>query len=258
MKLFKWLPLILLFSCIDIITQTTHYNSLYFQGGSWMAIERMDSMKMEDASYDFTLQFWVSGSDVYSSDAPALFSLVDPQDNIKLALFRDSGKPSAITAIVNSIIFDTVMDELDWEDSDEFYLISILFSEENGLKGFINDDVFLDMPNESVIVSETKLMIGARISETLYPDHFWYGYIDEIRLWNTLLADSTIQFQATHPSKLGDYYRYSYLDSLIGIWRFNLSEATATIIDESDHGYDGTIYTLNNNYFIKLSEKGAQ
>ena len=86
-------------------------------------------------------------------------------------------------------------------------------------------------------------------------------------LRNTRLAKSTIQFQAAHPDKLGEHYRYTdangieidtYLDSLIGIWRFNLSDLTATIIDESGNGNDGTIYTYDGNYSIELSEKGAQ
>ena len=40
--------------------------------------------------------------------------------------------------------------------------------------------------------------------------------------------------------------------------RFNLLDLTATIIDESGNGNDGTIYTYDGNYSIELSEKGAQ
>ena len=76
MKLVKWLPLILFFSCIDIFIQTTPYNSLYFTGGSWIEFPRIDAMKMASTTNDFTLQFWVSGGEVSTNEAPALFSLV--------------------------------------------------------------------------------------------------------------------------------------------------------------------------------------
>ena len=263
MKIFNWFILILFFSCIDVITQTSFYHSLYFQGGSWMEIAIMDSMKIGTDSNDYTLQFWVSGVEVDTNEAPAFFSLIDPKDNIKLALFRDPHEPSSINTVVNSDLIDTIMNELDgndsldWNDEDEFYLISILFSDSLGLKGYVDSTPFLNT-NDLVTVGDTKLMIGTKANEErTILENFWYGYMNEIRLWNTWLSDSTIQFQSEHPDKLGDYYRYTYHDSLIGLWRFNLLDPTATIIDESENGHHGTIYTLPN-YSIELSEKGAQ
>jgi len=248
-----------------MITQKSFYNSLYFQGGSWMEIAIMDSMKMGANSNEFTLQFWVSGVEIDTNEAPAFFSLIDPQDNIKLALFRDPQEPSAINTVVNSTPIVTRINNIDWTDSDKFYLISILFSNSRGLRGYVDNTMFLNR-NDPVEIGDTKLMVGvkANIGRTIL-ENFWYGYIDEIRLWNTWLADSTIQFQVDHPDKIGEFYRYTvdgveidtYLDSLIGLWRFNLSEATATIIDESKHNNDGPIYTLEN-YSIELSEKGSQ
>ena len=267
MKIFNWFILILFFSCIDVITQTSfYYHSLYFQGGSWMEIAIMDSMKIGTDTNDYTLQFWVSGVEVDINDAPAFFSLIDPQDNIKLALFRDPREPSSINTVVNSALINTTMNELDWHDSNEFYLISILFSAKLGLKGYVDSTIFLDEANHLVKVGDTKLMIGTKANEErTILENFWHGYMNEIRLWNTWLSDSTIRFQAAHPDKFSEFYRYTvdgididtYLDSLIGIWRFNLSEATATIKDESEHGHDGTIYTLPN-YSIELSEKSVQ
>jgi len=269
MKILKWFPVLLFCSCIDMITEFTFYNSLYFQGGSWIEIAPLDSMKMGDGSNDFTLQFWISGSDEYANDGPAMFSLIDTQDTIKLALFRDSGKPNAINTIVNSVFIDTVINEptweLDWTNDDEFYLISILFSDSLGIKGYINSTIFLDR-NDLVKAGDAKLMIGTKANEErTILGNFWYGYMDEIRLWNTWLDDNTIQFQIEHPDKFGEYYRYTvdgeevetYLDSLIGLWRFNLYEATATVPDESSQVHNGTIYTLPN-YSVELSEKCAQ
>ena len=96
-------------------------------------------------------------------------------------------------------------------------------------------------------------------------ENFWYGYIDEVRLWNTLLADSTIKFQSEHPYKLGENYRYTineieintYLDSLIGIWRFNFEEPHSVIEDDSGYNNDGIIYTLSG-YSVELSKNGTR
>ena len=275
MKLVKWLPLILFFSCIDIFIQTTPYNSLYFTGGSWIEFPKIDDMKMDSTANDFTLQFWVSGGEWDVNEAPALFSIVDPVNMIKLALFRDMGNNNIITIQVNNCGFQTdTIAALDWSDPDNFNLISFIFSDTELLKVYVNE-VYINQDSQcpennadSIDVSNASLMFGVVANrEYRVLENFWYGHVDEMRLWNTRLADSTIQFQVEHPDKFGKYYRYTdaddekimtYLDSLIGIWRFNLSELTATIADESGYGNDGIIYTYDRNYSIELSEKGIQ
>ena len=263
MKLLKLMPLLLILSCIDLITQETRYNSLNFQGGSWIELAQIDSMKLE--SNDFTLQFWISGGEVDTNEAPALFSLIDSSDNITLALLRDPNQQNKITTVINSHVSKHEMSGLDWSDSDNFYLISLLFSDNSDVKMYI-DSTSKDL-EERINLGGEKLIISAMANEkrTLL-ENFWYGYIDEVRLWNTLLADSTIKFQSKHPDKIGENYRYTdengkeintYLDSLIGIWRLNFEEPNTAIEDDSAYDNDGIIYTLTG-YSIELSEKGAQ
>ena len=129
MNLIKLLPLLLLFSCIDMFIETTPYNSLYFTGGSWIEFPRIDSMRMASTANDFTLQFWVSGGEVSTNEAPALFSIVDSQKNLKLALLRDTGENNSITTIVNDDYSQiNGIDNLDWLDSDNFNLISLFMN----------------------------------------------------------------------------------------------------------------------------------
>ncbi len=255
MRLFKILPILLLFSCIDLMIQEEKINSLYFTGGSWIEFAKIDSMKLE--SNDFTLQFWVSGGEVDTNEAPAIFSIIDSTDEITLAVLRDANQENSITTIINSTVGKEEYSWLDWSDPDNFYLISLLFSDSKGLKIYINDSNIIN--SESLIdVGGNKLNVGAIVNkDRTILENFWYGYIDEVRLWNTLLADSTILFHYAHPEKLGDYYRYSYYDSLIGLWRFNWDKPLYTIEDESDFNNDGIIYTLKG-YSVELSEKGAQ
>ena len=255
MRLLKLLPVLFLFSCIDLIIQEEIYNSLYFTGGSWIEFAEIDSMKLE--SNDFTIQFWVSGDDVNINEAPAMFSIIDPNDDITLAILRDVNQKNSITTIINSAVGKQEYNGLDWSDPDNFYLISLLFSDTTGLKIYINGSTILSS-GSLLDVRGSTLNIGAIVNEDrTILENFWYGYIDEIRLWNTRLADSTISFQYAHPNKLGDYYQYSYYDSLIGLWRFNWDKPLSTIEDESDFDNDGTIYTLKG-FSVELSEKGTQ
>ena len=168
MRLLKLLPLLLMVSCIDLITQKTVYNSLYFKGGSWIEMARIDSMKLE--SNDFTLQFWVSGGEVDTNKAPSLFSLIDPQDSIKLALLRDRGKTNTITIVINSeTLPPKEINGLDWSDPDNFYLISFLFSDTKDIKIYLNDTNLIEpdfLPPESRLnVGDAKLMLGALVNE---------------------------------------------------------------------------------------------
>ena len=274
MKSIKWILLVFSFSCIDMIIQDNKYNSIYFNGGSWIDCAQIENMKLSPSANEFTLQFWVSGSDIEVVEAPALFSIATSNEETKLTMFRDAGSSSTFTIEVNDerikqITTDQV--ELDWSDPNNFYLISLLFSENTDLKVYINkeklNNIDIDTGNAGPIdVGDASLMFGV-VANTGYNvlESFWYGYIDEIRLWNTLLSEETIQFQYEQPNKFSKNYRATedgeeiptYLDSLIGLWRFNLTNATTTMIDESGNGNDGTIYTLPN-YSIELSEKGVQ
>ena len=257
MKLWKYLPIVLFFSCINLFIQETQYNSLYFTGGSWIEMARLDSMKLATAANDFTLQFWVSGGEVDTNEAPAMFSIIDPNNNTTLAIFRDVNQKNSITTIINSEVGKQEYNELDWSDSDKFHLFSFNFSDTKGLNIYINDSKILSS-GSLLDVKGSTLNVGAKANkDRTILENFWYGYIDEVRLWNTRLADSTISFQSIHSEKLGDYYRYSYYDSLIGLWRFNLATPNTTIEDESDFNNDGIIYTLEG-YSVELSEKGVQ
>ena len=266
-KILKFLPLLLLLSCIDLIIQEEKYNSLYFTGGSWIEMALLDSMKMATTSNNFTLQFWVSGGEVDTNKAPALFSIVDSTDKTILALLRDINKQDKITTVINTRVINSDVNGLEWSDPENFYLISILFSDNSNVKIYVDSNaVSIDVEDKINLAGEI-LVVGARANEkrTLLKN-FWYGYIDEIRLWNTILTDSTIKFQSEHPDKLGDNYRYTdgngneistYLDSLIGIWRLNFEEPLTLIEDDSRYNNDGIIYTKAG-YSVELSEKGAQ
>ena len=267
MKLWKYLPMIFFLYCTDLFIQETQYNSLYFTGGSWIEMARLDSIKMSAAANDFTLQFWVSGGEVDTNNAPTLFSIVDSTDTTTLALLRDINKQDKITTVINERVINSDVNGLEWSDPENFYLISILFSDNSNVKIYVDSNAVPIDVEDKINLAGGILVVGARVNkDRTILKNFWYGYIDEIRLWNTILTDSTIKFQSEHPDKLGDNYRYTdengneiptYLDSLIGIWRLNFEEPLTNIEDDSAHDNDGNIYTLSG-FSVELSEEGAQ
>ena len=267
MRIFKLITILLLFSCIDLITQKSQYNSLYFSGGSWIDLQQMSSMKIDPTANKFSLQFWVSGGQVNTNEAPALFSLIDESGVIILSLLRDPNVNNRLTTVINSQVYSEDVNNIDFSNADNFYLVSLIFSNNSNVKVYIDSTLLKINLNSSINIDSEMLIVGAMANEQrTILENFWYGYIDEIRLWNTLLSESTIKFQSEHPDKIGDHYRYtkedgieipSYLDSLIGIWRLNFENPQAIIEDDSGYDNDGSIYTLTG-YSVELSIKGAQ
>ena len=265
MKIQIYILVIFFFACIDIITDDLIYNSLLFSGGSWIELEQLNKMKINDQSNNFSLQLLIAGNGENINEAPALFSITDENGKIILSLLRDPNMNNKIITIVNSKIGEINMDNLDFSNSDKFYLITLQFSNNNSVKAYI-DSTSYDLEGGEINFSSETLIIGAIANQQrTILENFWHGYIDEIRLWNTHLADSTITFQSRNPHKLGDHYRYtnsygeeipSYLDSLLGIWRLNYKDPQIVIEDESNNN-NGYIYTLDG-YSIELSEKGAK
>ena len=62
----------MLFGCINFITNSDTYNSLYFQGGCWIEYPKIENMRMGESQNDFTLQFWVSGEEIDTNEAHAI------------------------------------------------------------------------------------------------------------------------------------------------------------------------------------------
>tara|TARA_Y100001968_G_C19412434_1_gene747076 strand:- start:188 stop:994 length:807 start_codon:yes stop_codon:yes gene_type:complete len=268
MKIYMLLLILLLTSCIDLIVQEINYNSLFFSGGSWIELQKMNSMSIDPSADKFSLQFWISGGEVDTNEAPALFSLITSSGNIILSLLRDPNVSNRITTIINSQVDYIDVNNIDFSDEDNFYLISLIFSNNSNVKVYIDSTKIISSDQNNLInFDDEMLIVGAIANEQrTIIENFWYGYIDEIRLWNTHLSDSVITYHTKYANKLGDHYRYtdingneipSYLDSLIGIWRLNFTQPQIIANDDSGFNNNGSIYTLSG-YSIELSKKGAE
>ena len=83
------------------------------------------------------------------------------------------------------------------------------------LKVYVNDKQQSLSNADLIDVDDANIMLGVVANLNYSPlENYWYGYVDEMRLWNTRLATSTIQFQAEHPDKFGKHYRYTDVDGV--------------------------------------------
>ena len=96
-----------------------------------------------------------------------------------------------------------------------------------------------------IINDETmKPIIGAIINNNNNPENLWYGYIDEVRLWDIALHDTTINFHNQYPTKLSSSYNDHYLLALNGLWDFRINTSEDNINNIFQDVNDNLIYTI--------------
>ena len=91
--------------------------------------------------------------------------------------------------------------------------------------------------------------------------NLWYGYIDEIRLWETSLTQEVVDFHYEYPDKVSSSYNEQYLEHLMGLWDFKintLGEDNPSHIfqDINDYQMYTILYTSNTGTQNELSTNG--
>ena len=103
--------------------------------------------------------------------------------------------------------------------------------------------------------------VGTTLNETNNVTNLWYGYIDEIRLWNTPLTQDVICFHYQYPHKVSSSYNEEYLEYLIGLWNFKINivgedDPSYIFKDINDHEMYTALYTSNTGQQNELSTIG--
>ena len=117
---------------------------------------------------------------------------------------------------------------------------------------FVDTGIPLIIENQDIL----QPIIGANLqsNNNPAPENLWYGYIDEIRLWDEALTDTVIKFHNQYPTKLSDAYfddddiLNAHLPSLNGLWDFRI-EISESSIDNVFHDIENqlryiVLYTL--------------
>jgi len=222
-------------SCIDLYTndENAYYESVHIQGGGWFKFYENNLNQELEMENDFTAQVWFSGQEESSDEANCILNILSL--NSRISIFRDPNIDDKILIYDDtSLIADIELDNLNFNQNEIFYLITIK-RQSNQIDIYLNENLLInDYENDEKV----KFIVGADLKNGA-PENLWYGYIDEIRLWNDALADSIIVFHNQYPNKISASYNDVHLNSLTGLWDFRL--------DMYQDSFDNTFQDINQN-----------
>ena len=228
-------------SCIDIIKSSDEafYESVHVQGGGWFKFYENEAQDaLLELTNDFTLQIWFSGQEEADDEAACIALLKG--DISDIAIYRNPNVNNIIMIYENGLLIkEFELENMNLSEKNNFYLLSII-REENEMTVYMNDSIITNDDDTPLMIENTEALnsvIGANLQPSNAPENLWYGYIDEIRLWDEALTDTVIKFHNQYPTKLSDAYfdndndtLNAHLPSLNGLWDFRI-EMSETSID---------------------------
>ena len=176
---------------------------------------------------DFSVEIWAAGDSLRASvsESPALFMIGNAQGENEIAIYRTPSDSSGILVFLgdqNMGVYS--LPGCDWDDPEVFTHVAITYDRStlsvygNGqLAGSRSANLDLD-------VGDSDALIGAdwdAPNDLGSLGNFWYGAVDEVRLWTRALTAEDVAFAAKNPDKLTKNFSQDDLDDLLGLWRFN-------------------------------------
>ena len=79
---------LLLFSCIDIITEEEFYESIYLENSGWFEFYENTLGNDLNVSQNYTFQLWFSGKELSDLEAACILNINDA--NLNLSIYRNS------------------------------------------------------------------------------------------------------------------------------------------------------------------------
>ena len=209
----------LLYSCIDIIIDEEFYESIHLQRSGWFEFyEDNQNEKLQfEIDANSSIQIWFSGQEQLWEISPCILNIEGENNN--LSIYRTLNTNNEVAIYLNDALLQTVELELtDVNDETKFYLLSAVMNNGQFLLYF-NNTALLDEPVEWD-GPYYSYQIGASFNEEEHVTNLWYGYIDEIRLWNTALTSDIITLHNEYKYNVSSSYDDPYLDYLIGSYVF--------------------------------------
>ena len=251
---------IFFYSCIDIIIDEEFYESVHLQRSGWFEFyEDNQSEKLYfETNINSSIQIWFSGEEQLWEISPCILNVKG--ENNSLSIYRTLNTNNEIAIYLNDSLLQIVeLESTDFNDETKFYLLSAVMNNGQFLLYFDNI-ALLDEPAEWDD-PYYSYQIGTSFNEEDHVTNLWYGYIDEIRLWNTSLSQEIINFHYIYSDKVSSSYNEEYLEYLIGLWDFKINtqgEGNLSHIfqDINDYQMYTILYTSNTGTQNELSTNG--
>jgi len=247
-------------------TEVEVVNSVVLSRGSYVQITNrqvlgspLDSTSLAALNGDiFSLEVRAAGDTLpQGSDGPALFMIGDGGDGNEIAISRSTSDSTVVYVYLgNRPMGNYSIPGCDWNDPDVFTQVVLTYDGAT-LKVYGNGEQLGDTTvSVDLDVADSDALIGADWDVTNDPSslgNFWYGAIDEVRLWTKVLPASEMAFRYQNPAKLTRNYSPTGLDPLLGLWRFN--QRGDTVPDGSGKGNDGVLKAGSGQ--LDFTDKGA-
>ena len=261
--------ILLVAACADPVDEGIQ--SVVLEGGAYGRItnyqdltQPLDSTTLAALNHDvFSLEIRAAGDTLPAGivELPTLFMIGNDQVG-KLGVYRVPPDSSRIRVFFDSrLVGSFSIPGCDWNDPDRFTQVVVTYDlatvrvyGNGSFLGSLDDTVGIN-------IGDSDALIGADWNtpdDVSDLDQFWYGAIDEVRLWTRVLPTDEMDFRYRNPKNLTRYYSTGGLEPLLGLWRFNEEPADGqTVPDRSDKGNDADIRLSGSGTFY-FSTSGAE
>ena len=257
--------ILLVAACEDPVDQGIQ--SVVLEGGAYVRItnsqdltQPLDSTTLAALNNDvFSLEIWAAGDTLPPGvvELPTLFMIGNDQVG-KLGVYRVPPDSSRIRVFFdNRLVGSFSIPGCDWNDSDRFTQVVVTYDlatvrvyGNGSFLGSMDDTVGID-------IGDSDALIGADWNtpdDDGDLDQFWYGAIDEVRLWTRVLPADEMEFRYRNPKNLTRYYSADGLDPLLGLWRFNIERQEGEeLLDFSGNGNHAVIHSGTGSFYFSTS-----
>ena len=240
--------------------------SVVLKGGAYGRItnyqdltQPLDSTTLAALNNDvFSLEIRAAGDTLPAGvvELPTLFMIGNDQVG-KLGVYRVPPDSSRIRVFFDSrLVGSFSIPGCDWNDPDRFTQVVVTYDLAT-VRVYGNGSFLGSLDNTvGINIGDSDALIGADWNtpdDVTDLDQFWYGAIDEVRLWTRVLPADEMEFRYNNPKNLTRFYSADGLDPLLGLWRFNEIPADGvTVPDRSGKGNDAVLNLGSGQfYFVK-------
>ncbi|RKY56073.1 MAG: hypothetical protein DRP89_02110 [Candidatus Neomarinimicrobiota bacterium] len=232
-------------------------NSLRFEGDYYLEVPNSKSI-ISLVEGSFTIEMWAAGSSSSPDVARTLFMVGNNEGGNEIGIYQGPYDSSLVWVFVDDKLFGSFnIHNLDWRVKKMHHLC--LIRVDNFISFYFDgilkrreaiSDLDLDIGSSNMLIGADYDPPGVNSNE----GNFWYGYIDEVRIWSKDLKSTDVEFHYKNPDKLTQHYSKEGLNTLIGLWRFN-NEDSEVVLDESSSQNDA--YIRGNNGEVYWDTFGA-